>query len=246
MTKTPNHNYNVPEPGDQNWHQPLNENFEQHDTDIEIRDQVSALNEYEPKDNAKFLATDTGNVFIGDGEQWNLLDTATGSSPSGFPTTFPDQHVHGYAEMKDSGGNLISGSNDRFDGEKGEWAEVLRFDHSINIPIDTQKGELQGIRQHQPFTFVKPLDQATPMLTKALTNGETLKEVKLHWYDDEGTEFFTHTLENAKVSEIRQENSDIRTFGSMPREEISMLYEVITWKITDGNIESSDAWKEER
>jgi type VI secretion system Hcp family effector len=246
MTETPNHGYNTPEKGTQNWHEPLNENFEQHDTDIEIRDQVGALNEYDPKDNAKFLATDTGNVFIGDGEQWNLLDTAASSSSSGFPTTFPEQNVHGYAEMRDSGGNLISGSNDRFDDGRDEWAKVLRFDHSINIPIDQQKGELKGIRQHQLFTFVKPLDQATPLLTKALTNGETLKEVKFHWYDSEGTEFFTHTLDKIKISDIRHENSDIRTFGSMPREEINMLYEEITWEITDGNIESSDVWKEER
>lgn len=246
MTETPNHGYNTPDKGTQNWHEPLNENFEQHDTDIEIRDQVGALNEYNPKNNAKFLATDTGNVFIGDGEQWNLLDTSANSSPSGFPTTFPEQNVHGYAEIRDSGGNLIKGSNNRLDGEKSDWAKLLRFDHSIVIPVDRQRGELQGIREHRPFTFVKPFDPATPMLAKALTNGETLKTVKFHWYDGEGGEFFTHTLDNAKISGIESVNSDIRTFGSMPREEIRLLYEKITWKITDGNIESSDAWKEER
>ena len=29
MADTPNHNYNVPDQGDQDWHQPLNENFEE-------------------------------------------------------------------------------------------------------------------------------------------------------------------------------------------------------------------------
>jgi type VI secretion system Hcp family effector len=242
MTETPNHGYNTPEKGTQNWHEPLNENFEQHDTDIEIRDQVGALNEYEPKNNAKFLATDTGNVFIGDGEQWNLLDTTASPNPSGFPTTFPAQNVHGYAEMRDSGGNLIKGSNDRFDDGRGEWVEVLQFDHSINNEVDPQTGDLRGIRQHQPFTFMKPFDPATPLLAQTLTNGETLQEVKLHWHDGEGTEFFTHTLSNVKISGIESGNSEIRTFGSMPREEITMVYETITWTITDGNIGVSDPW----
>jgi type VI secretion system Hcp family effector len=242
MTETPNHGYNTPEKGTQNWHEPLNENFEQHDTDIEIRDQVGALNEYDPKDNAKFLATDTGNVFIGDGEQWNLLDTSASSTSSGFPTTFPEQNVHGYAEMRDSSGSIIKGSNNRFDDNRDGWAEVLRFDHSINIPIDADTGDLQGISQHQPFTFVKPVDKATPLLADSHTNGETLEEVKVHWYDSEGTEFFTHTLESVKIPEFRQENSDIRTFGSMPREVISMTYDKITWLIVDGGITYTDTW----
>lgn len=246
MTETPNHGYNIPKKGTRNWHEPLNENFEQHDTDIEIRDQVNALNEYSPKDNAKFLATDTGDVFIGDGEQWNLLNRSARSNASGFPTSFPEKNVHGYAELKDAEGNIIAGSNDRFDDERGEWAEVLRFDHSVNIPIDVDEGELQGIRRHQPFTFVKPFDKATPLLANALTNGETLQEVKIHWYDSEGTEFFTHTLDSVKISEMRQGNSDIRTFGSMPREEIALLYETITWTLLDGNIQASDEWTAER
>jgi type VI secretion system secreted protein Hcp len=93
---------------------------------------------------------------------------------------------------------------------------------------------------------VKPVDKATPLLAKALTNGETLQEVKIHWYDSEGTEFFTHTLDPVKISEIRQGNSDIRTFGSMPREEIALLYETITWTIVDGNIQASADWVAER
>ena len=37
MPQTPNHGYNVPNEGAQDWHVPLNDNFEQYDTDIEIR-----------------------------------------------------------------------------------------------------------------------------------------------------------------------------------------------------------------
>lgn len=70
MAQTPNHGYNVPEEGEENWHVPLNENFQQYDTDIEIRDGDSALGDYEPTDGAKFLATDTGRTYLGDGTAW--------------------------------------------------------------------------------------------------------------------------------------------------------------------------------
>jgi hypothetical protein len=71
MPDTPNHNYNAPELGQENWHTLLNENFEQHDTDIEIRGPESGRSEYEPKQGAKYLATDTGTVYMGDGNSWS-------------------------------------------------------------------------------------------------------------------------------------------------------------------------------
>jgi hypothetical protein len=71
MADTPNHNYNVPDQGDQDWHQPLNENFEEFEVDIELRDQEGNLGDYDPTDGAKFLATDTGVVYLGDGTDWN-------------------------------------------------------------------------------------------------------------------------------------------------------------------------------
>ncbi len=70
MPETPNHSYNVPSEGAQDWHIPLNENFRRYDTDIELRGPQSDLSSNQPKDGAKFLATDTGLVFVGDGSEW--------------------------------------------------------------------------------------------------------------------------------------------------------------------------------
>lgn len=238
MPETPNHNYNLPNPGDQNWHQPLNENFRQYDTDIEIRDQTRNMSDYEPKDGAKFLATDTGNVFVGDGDQWNLLNTATRSGP-GLSQNIPVPPVHGYAEIKDSEGNQMGYAT--FDGRQ-DLVKVLRFDHDWLIPTDVSSGDLIGVRQHRPLTFVKPYDKATPLLADALANGETLQEVIFHWYRQESgstVEFFNTTLENVKISEIH-------AFGSIPQEAISLLYGKITWLSFDGNIQYTDSWTAER
>jgi hypothetical protein len=80
MPETPNHGYNVPNEGEQDWHEPLNANFEQYDTDIEIRDKITNRGDYEPKAGAKFFATDEGLVMLGTGEEWKPVRT-TGSNP---------------------------------------------------------------------------------------------------------------------------------------------------------------------
>lgn len=83
---TDNHNYTTPEKGTTDWHIPLNENFQKIDTDAEIRDIESNRSGYAPKDGAAFRATDTGNVFIGDGSTWNKQNPPADTS-SGGPYT---------------------------------------------------------------------------------------------------------------------------------------------------------------
>ena len=68
---TENHQLNTPPRDAQDWDVPLNENFEALDTDVEIRDANSARSTYEPKSNAKYVATDTGDIYLGDGSNWN-------------------------------------------------------------------------------------------------------------------------------------------------------------------------------
>lgn len=72
MGETPNHQYNVPEPGTQSWHEALNENFEDFDTDIEVRDagEPTEHDELEPTDGATYVDTDTGIVWEADGSDW--------------------------------------------------------------------------------------------------------------------------------------------------------------------------------
>ena len=70
MPETPNHSYNVPNEGAQDWHVPLNENFRQYDTDIELRGPQGDLTTNTPTEGAKYLATDTGRIYVGDGNQW--------------------------------------------------------------------------------------------------------------------------------------------------------------------------------
>lgn len=79
MPNTPNHSYNMPSKGKQNWHVDLNENFDSLDRDTEIRDQEANKGNYEPRDGAKYVATDSGAVYFGNGNSWVLADRKVGS-----------------------------------------------------------------------------------------------------------------------------------------------------------------------
>jgi len=80
---TANHDYNTPAEGTVDWHIPLNDNFQQLETDVEIRDSDANRGNYDPQNNAKFLATDTGDVYLGDGSSWNRIGSLRGGTSSG-------------------------------------------------------------------------------------------------------------------------------------------------------------------
>lgn len=92
MAETPNHDYNVPEEGTENWHAPLNENFEDFDVDIEVRDLEENLDTYDAEEGSKFLATDTGVVYVSNGDGWDAthvlgrLDDGDGDTAIVFGT----------------------------------------------------------------------------------------------------------------------------------------------------------------
>lgn len=79
MTETPNHDLSKPEKGAADWHRPLNGNFDELDTKVEIRDTEANKGDYEPKAGAKYEATDSGAVYHGNGNSWVLTDRRVSS-----------------------------------------------------------------------------------------------------------------------------------------------------------------------
>ncbi len=123
MPQTPNHGYNVPNKGDANWHKPLNDNFQQYDTDIEIRDTDGNKGNYSAKSGAKFFATDTEKVYLGGGSKWDhvpstgqtptLTGINTGGAPLGVGTGSPDRPLDvrggGNADLSTTDGDVRVG-----------------------------------------------------------------------------------------------------------------------------------------
>jgi len=88
---TTNHDYATPPEGTLDWHVPLNENFERLDTDVEIRDVDANRSTYDPAVGAKFLATDTGAVYLGDGSAWQELGSLTSVTVGATEPTDPKE-----------------------------------------------------------------------------------------------------------------------------------------------------------
>lgn len=80
---TINHDYERPDRGAEDWHTPLNANFTRLDEDIEIRDLEENRDQYTPTPNAKFFATDTYNVFLGNGTSWSKVELGGGGGGGG-------------------------------------------------------------------------------------------------------------------------------------------------------------------
>jgi glutathione synthase/RimK-type ligase-like ATP-grasp enzyme len=73
--ETPNHGYNTPSKGERDWHVPLNENFEQIDSDVPIWATDENRERYSAESGAHFISIDTGDVYEGDGSAWNQIGT---------------------------------------------------------------------------------------------------------------------------------------------------------------------------
>jgi type VI secretion system secreted protein Hcp len=62
-------------------------------------------------------------------------------------------------------------------------------------------------------------------------------------------EYFTHTFKKAKIADMNSfmyNTKDPTKEQFTHMEEVSMLYEEITWLYKDGNIEYTDSWTAER
>ena len=153
-----------------------------------------------------------------------------------------------HMELEGERQGKIEGSCD-MSGREGTIL-IYEMNHDIHNPRDPQTGLASGKRIHWPLKIVKEFDKASPLLYQALCTGEHLKNVTIHWYriDPIGSEelYFTHTLEDAIVVEMRpympmaflKENEPYRHM-----EEVMFTYNRIKWTWEPDGIESEDSWK---
>lgn len=164
---TTNHDYNTPEAGTTDWHIPLNDNFDRIDTDVEIRDVESNLSDYEPKQDAKFLSTDTERVFLGDGEQWTewkpTID-ADGGGWNGRPWRSSENiDVRDYPTVNDALADIPVFLGDEtlwINVPEGRYKEVLEFPTWFTSGKTDNDGRPAGIIFQGPESGTATFDAA--------------------------------------------------------------------------------------
>ena len=142
--------YKTPVKGEPDWHLPLNQNFDRLERDVEIRDTEANLDQYAPNDGAKFLATDTGVVYLRTGGSWEELPN-TGETPR-FRAVSNELYASAYqhetlsacidAALDDlRGGQGRIRVTPRGDGQPWQWGsdlEIVTTDYpGVHIDIDS-------------------------------------------------------------------------------------------------------------
>ncbi len=124
-----------------------------------------------------------------------------------------------------------------------------QYSHSLYVPTDAASGLPRSKRVHTPVTIIFETDSTFTMFYQAFKNGETLTTVRIRFYRPTGTgteeQYFTILLENAHINSLygfQQHNQNLEsyTFGYVL--EVSFIYEKITWRWEDGNMEAEDTW----
>ncbi|WP_313124135.1 MULTISPECIES: type VI secretion system tube protein TssD [Pseudescherichia] len=156
-----------------------------------------------------------------------------------------------YLWLKDDGGADIKGSVDVKDREGS--IELIGFSHGINLPVDNANGRVTGTRSHSPIMFEKEFDSSSPYLYRAVSTGQTLKSAEIRFYhiNDAGQEvcYFMILMEGVKITGVNPGVPNTKLSGNSQlnhMEAVSMLYDKITWKYVDGNVQYTDAWTERK
>jgi len=149
--------------------------------------------------------------------------------------------------LKDDGGADIKGSVDVQDREGS--IEILGFSHGLNIPVDSARGKITATRSHSPMMIEKDFDSSSPYLYKAVAKGQTLKSAEIRWYriNYAGQEecYFVMTMEDVKITGINPSMPNTKMTGNYQinhMESVSLMYEKITWRYVDGNVQYTDDW----
>ncbi|WP_208952470.1 Hcp family type VI secretion system effector [Rahnella sp. ChDrAdgB13] len=157
--------------------------------------------------------------------------------------------IPAYMWLKDDGGADIKGSVDVKDREGS--IEVVGFSHGLNIPVDGNTGKITGTRSHSPMMLEKEFDSSSPYLYKAVAKGQTLKSAEIRWYriNDAGQEeaYFIMTIEGVKITGVNPGMPNAKMSGNSQinhMESISMMYDKITWRYVDGNVQYTDDWND--
>jgi len=150
-----------------------------------------------------------------------------------------------FMRIKGKSGEIKGGSTQR---GRENMIVVHGIDHSVVVPIEASSGAASGRRVHKPIVITKGVDKSSPALHQALAMNEMLSEVTIQFYEvsKEGVErnHYSIVLKNARISGLRHvmlDNKKPDSARSPAYEELSLVYESITWTWTDGAITASDS-----
>lgn len=113
--------------------------------------------------------------------------------------------------------------------------ELHAVDHSIDAEASLD-GRSRGAAMHDPIIVTKSVDEASPLLARAITRGEraggTIHFFRTNTDDGSVEHFYTIEFEGGQVGAINLDLADVldADSGALPvREHVAFNYRSITW-----------------
>lgn len=145
-------------------------------------------------------------------------------------------------------GNAVEGESTVSSLEREGTIEASSAGFSVSLPVDSS-GLPTGRHTYRPYVITKRIDKSSPLLFKALTNGEPVDELEAMYFrpspSGSGAEekFQTILLRNGRITSIIQTSEDAIIAGeSAPpvMETVSFIFEQITMIYEIGGVEHTD------
>lgn len=135
-------------------------------------------------------------------------------------------------------GNDVEGECPIESMEREGTIDCQSFDHEMRVPYDPVSFAPAGRRIHGAVTIIKRTDKTSPLLYKALCEGEPVTEAQFRFFRPDpltGQEehYSTVLLENGLVVGIR------RSYPNLER--VTFVYQGITWTYEDGGVTHHDS-----
>jgi type VI secretion system secreted protein Hcp len=159
--------------------------------------------------------------------------------------------VNAYLTLKGQRQGQIAGPVT--DKGREDSIELLSFSNQIVSPRDPVSGLPTGIRQHQPISIVKEIDESSTALRTAFVSNENLIDWTLQFWTVGAVdpmmdiEIYTLRLTNASIASIHEflvASEDSANNGLPLREEVTFTYQKIEWIWTDGETTAEDDWQQ--
>jgi type VI secretion system secreted protein Hcp len=121
--------------------------------------------------------------------------------------------------------------------------EALAFENAVQTPRDAGSGMATGRRQYQPLLIRKQIDKSSPLLMKALTNGDRIDGQIQFFRPSPGgggmEHYYTITITGGRLVDYKLSSSP----GEVgPMEELHLTFERISWTYVGGGITHEDTW----
>lgn len=150
-----------------------------------------------------------------------------------------------------SGASTEASIGNRYQAGHEDEIMAQEISHIVTVPTDQQSGQPSGQRVHKPFSFTCSLNKSVPLLYNALTKGERLPLVEVHWFrtSTNGTQehFFTTKLEDAIITDIdliMPNASEANNHSKTELFKVSLNYRKVIWEHTAAGTSGSDDWRE--